>query len=628
MKTKKWMCFVAVLSAMAVSSSCQDWGEADPPAAGQIYPKLENVAEYTFDDDVLDPLLFKTGINDGGEIPMIVEDGTKGKVLSLDNGYVILNNPLKQVTVQNGASITFWMNQPVVTDEETGTALPQDLEGALIAFENDNASGRFYITANGWLNYRNVDGEWSENSPAEYKSGYITPGEWHYVALTVRNDGYGLYVDGERKADKKVDDFDCSKIVDFMNNVSTLYIGRGGDADTAPWMIDDLKLYRNQLTDKEIQRPRLPGESGGPGGVDFGSFDYCTETPVLTVGLQDCSGAWWTHFSNYYRIPADANMRLSFTNHTSGGGNWNNWNLCVCTDADRNSDGYAEYFVIRSDLYGWGDAYNGANWTSTGYPASDDEWSEFRADMEGAEVVIDIERQGDQVLVTATARCAGGTEYVERFTAVCGDGTQVIRAFLITDGSYLELHRDGIHAFWPVEITSATVGATDNSSGWWTAFSDYFVINPGMSLNLQLVNHTSGGGNWNNWCACVSTDADRGGDGYAEYFVIRSDLYGWGDAYNAANWTSGGGYDDVGSDDWAKFRADMEGADVNVRIERSGNKVTYTSNAVATDGTGYNESLWAECGGGTQAVRAFLIVDGSHFILKPAQCFTYVPVYK
>ncbi|MBO4944642.1 MAG: hypothetical protein J6C91_05220, partial [Muribaculaceae bacterium] len=376
---------------MTTSSACQDWGEADPPAGNQTYPKLENVAEYAFDDEELDPMQFKTGIYDGGEVPVLAADDVKGTVLSLNGGYVTIDNPLKGASIQEGVSMTFWMKQDVALDPETEEPLPQDLEGALLAFENDNASGRLYFTANGCISYSGIDGEWIENDPTLYKSGYITPGEWHYVALTIRNNGYGLYVDGERKVEKEVNDFDCSKLVNFVGNVSTLYIGRGAEAETQPWMIDDLKLYRNCLTDKEITRPRLPGEGPGPGGFDFATFDYCTETPVLAVGQEDCSAGWWTTFSNYYRIPAGANMRISFTNHTSGGGTWNNWNLCLCTDADRGGDGYAEYFVLRSDLYGWGDAYSAPVGTG-GYEAGD--WDKFRADMEGAEVVLDVARKG------------------------------------------------------------------------------------------------------------------------------------------------------------------------------------------------------------------------------------------
>lgn len=622
MKSKKWMCVMAVAAVMTVSSACQDWGEADPPAAGQIYPKLENVATYAFDDDQLDPLQFKTGIYDGGEIPAMADDEERGKVLALDGGYVMLGNPLRGASIQEGVSMTFWMKQEVALDPETEEPLPQDLEGALLAFENDNASGRLFFTANGWISYSGVDGEWSENDPSLYKSGYMAPGEWHYVALVFRNDGYGLYVDGERKVDKEVNDFDCSKLVSFAGNVSTLYIGCGADAETKAWKIDDLKLYRNCLTEKEIARPSTGGSTGG---IDYSKFDYCTELPALTVGLEDCSGGWWTHFSNYYRIPQDANLRISFTNHTSGVGNWNNWNLCLCTDADRGGDGYAEYFVIRSDLYGWGDSYGTGTWSSSGgYETGD--WDAFRADMEGAEVVIDITRSGDQVVAKATATAKNGTVYTEQFTTTCGDGTQVVRAFLITDGSYLEIHKEGVCAFWPAEVTTVTVGAEDNSTGWWSVFSDYFAINPDMNLSIRFTNHTSGVGNWNNWNLCLCTDAERGGDGYAEYFVVRSDLYGWGDSYASGNWSSSGGYE---SGDWDKFRADMEGADVTVTIERSGNKATYTSRAVAaTDGTVYTESIWGECGDGSQTVRAFLICDGSHFVMKPADCYTYVPVYK
>lgn len=618
MKTKKWMCVIAAAAVMMTSSSCHDWGEMDPPAANDVYPTLENVAQYTFEDEILDPMLFKTGSYTGTDIPELVTDDTKGQVLYLNHGYVTMTNPLAAVTCQNGVSLTFWMKQDVaLTGDDDEAAPEQDLTGALIGFTNANDTGRLFFTANGWLSYSGIDGEWSENDPSQYKTGYITPGEWHYVALIVRDNGYGLYVDGERKTDKVVTDFDSSKLVKFMNKVSTLYIGKGSDTETAPWMIDDLKIYRNQISDKEIARPNMGGGSG-PGGFDFGSFDFVTEPVISNIGSPDCTAGWWQEFSNYYRIPAETNLRLSFTNHTSGGGNWNNWNLCLCTDADRGAEGYEEYFVIRSDLFGWGGAYNGDNFSNTGYG----DWDKFRADMEGAEVVIDITRSGAEIFVKATATCKDGTVYVENFHAECGDGLQVVRAFLIVDGSYLEMHTGDIIAYLPVEISNTTVGATDNSTGWWQEFSDYFTLTPGVNLNLSLINHTSGGGNWNNWCLCACTDAERGGDGYTEYFVVRSDLFGWGECYIGDNWNSSG------YGDWDKFRVDMEGAAVNVKVERKGATVTYTSVAVAPDGTVYTESLPAECGDGSQTIRAFLIVDGSHFVLNPAECYIYVPVYK
>lgn len=337
MKTKKWKSALVALAVMATISSCHDWGEMDPPAAGDIYPTLENVAEYTFSDEELDPMVFKTGSYTGFDIPELYADAEKGQVLYLNNGYVTMANPMARVKCQNAVSMTFWMRQGAAAAAEGDEAAqadggdaaevqePQDLTGALISFTNDNETGRLFFTANGWLSYSGVDGEWEDNNPAQYETGYIKPGEWQYVALIVRNDGYALYVDGQQKVNKTVTNFDCSKMVQFMNNVSTMQIGRGSDTDTAPWMIDDLKMYRNQITDKEIARPKLTGGGGsGPGGeqslepvkpVYFNSFDGGANGATIYGGgeYKYIGGIWGSVFSNamdgmranYLMLPED-----------------------------------------------------------------------------------------------------------------------------------------------------------------------------------------------------------------------------------------------------------------------------------------------------------------------------------
>ncbi len=297
MKTNRLMFSMAATVAMITLPSCHEWGEMDPPAADQVYPSLENVANYDFNYEELDPMIFKTGIYMGGEVPSLYADPVKGQVLYLNNGYVAINNPLASTTVQNGVSMTFWMKQgtpsaevePQADEAEEPVVEPQDLTGALIAFENENATSLTFFTANGWLSYTGVDGEWEDNNPAKFETGYITPGDWHYVALIVRDNGYGIYVDGQLKVDKKVGDFDFSKILRQMNNVSTLYIGKGSESETAPWMIDDLKIYRNQITEKEIARPNLGGGSSGPGGPS----GYQPVTPIyyntFDAGLNGCT---------------------------------------------------------------------------------------------------------------------------------------------------------------------------------------------------------------------------------------------------------------------------------------------------------------------------------------------------
>ncbi len=629
MKTTKWMPATAMTAVILLgASACStDWGKMDPPAGVAIAPKLENVATYEFEDEKLDPMIFKThGVTDDA-VPSLAQDERKGNVLSLPaGGWVLLHNPLNQVTCQEAASLTFWMKQiPTVdvADDGTETVSPQDLASPLFAFTNESENAHLYFSANGWLDYSAPDGEWSENNPADFATGYMPQGEWNYVALSVRNDGYDLYVNGEKKVAKNVTDFDCSKLVAFMNSVPNLTIG-SPDASEA-WMIDDLKVYRNALTAKEITRPRLPGEGNVGGGFDFATFEYRVGDPIYNIGASDCSSGWWQEFSNYFRIPAETSLRLTFTNHTAGDGNWQNWNLCLATDAERGEAGYNEYFVIRSDLYGWGGAYDGANFTNTGYPTNDDEWGIFRQDMNGANVVIDIKRVGPEINVKATATCLNGKVYVENFHATCDEGDQIVRAFLIVDGSYLELDNENCYAFWNVPLEKQIVGAIDNSTGWWLEFSDYFAIPSNLSLHLGFQNFSAGTGNWQNWNLCVSTEAERGGDGYEEYFVIRSDLYGWGSAYDGANFTNTG-YP-TNDDEWGIFRQEMNGAYVDLKVMRDNERVTVDALESCPSGKIYRECFWANCGSGDQTVNAFIICDGSHFEFDTEDCYLFKSVF-
>ncbi len=621
MTKSKCMSAMALAILLTTAASCDDWGRKDPPAGNQVKPTLENVAVFDFETEegLLDPAVFKAVANPGGAAPEIVEDEIKGNVLHLDNGYLSISNPFNKVTLQEAASFTFWMKQPVLTetdDEGNETALPQNLAGPLFSFENETRNARLSINPNGGFTYEAPDGEWKENDPAEFTTGYITPGEWHYVAVIINNDGYDWWVDGDRKVSKTLAGFDCSKLVKFINNVPVMTIG--SPDNNGLWLADDIKVYRNTITAKETARPNIGNGGSGPGGFDFSKFEYVIGTPIFNVGQPDCSSPWWTDFSNYYRIPAETSMNFRFINHTAGTGNWTNWNLCVATDADRGADGYAEYFVIRSDLFGWGESYNGDNWSSTGYG----DWDKFRVDMEGAVVNVNVVRTGSRIDVKAVANCPDGTVYEENFFAECGDGSNVVRAFFIVDSSYLEFDKDNCYPYWPVEINTPNIGQPDCSSPWWTDFSDYYTIPSGMSLRLNFINHTAGTGNWTNWNLCVATDADRGADGYAEYFVIRSDLFGWGEAYNGDNWSN------TGYGDWDKFRVDMEGANVTLLITRNGAEVKVDATAECADGTVYVEHFTAQCGDGSQILRAFLIVDSSYLNMNAAGSCLFTPTYK
>ena len=614
MKTKRWPRLLLAVFTVLSFSACQDWGEMDPPAGDQTYPKLERVANINFEETEFDPSSFNYYAYDGGEIAVVEDSDDKlyGKVLHLPNGYARLFNPLNAVKVQNGVSMTFMLKQALQMDKETDEPLENDLQGAIFSFQNANGTQRMFLTANGWLRYEALDGTYEANNPeTDCKTGMVeNDGQWHYVALKVHNEGYEVYVDGKKKVEKTEQNFDFSKIVKFMASSPYLYIGYGADEPTKEMWIDDLRLYRNQITSKEVADYRKPSS-----GEEIFTYPVATKT---TIGTPDCTSAWWSEFSDYYTIPANTAMRIAFTNHTSGVNNWNNWCLCLSTEAERGGDGYAEYFVIRSDLYGWGDdKFNLANFTNEGYGNDDAFWESFRKNMEGAKVTIDIERTGSSVKVTAIATCPDGTVYKEMYQQECGDGTQNVNAFLIVDASYLEMDTKETQYNAPVVINKQIVGTSDCSAAWWTEFSDYFTIHPNTSFEVDFTNHTSGVNNWNNWCLCLSTEAERGGDGYAEYFVIRSDLYGWGDdKFNLGNFTNEG----YGNDDafWETFRKNMEGAKVTIVIERSGASIKVTATATCLDGSIYKEVYQQECGDGTQNVNAFLIAEAAYLELDKA----------
>ncbi len=171
------------------------------------------------------------------------------------------------------------------------------------------------------------------------------------------------------------------------------------------------------------------------------------------VGAGDYSSAWWTAFSDYFRIPTGKLLHLEFVNHTSGINNWNNWNLAVTNDtADRASAAYKEYFVLRSDAYGWGGtmanvdpsyAFN-IKMITQNYPdlnGNGDIWDDFRTTMQGAHVSLDIDHSATgNVFVTATAVGTNGTTLVETYhqpvSAIAN-----INAFLVCDGSYFEMKK-------------------------------------------------------------------------------------------------------------------------------------------------------------------------------------------
>ncbi|HEY4785197.1 MAG TPA: hypothetical protein VIH57_04075 [Bacteroidales bacterium] len=226
----------------------------------------------------------------------------------------------------------------------------------------------------------------------------------------------------------------------------------------------------------------------------------------------------------------------------------------------------------------------------------------------------------------------------------CAFCAAVLAAFVLVGCSKLDLYSinapsdlqhkiDSIAAAKPktgdttyITIATAIAGAEDNSSAWWTAFTDYFAIPTNKLLHLEFINHTSGVNNWNNWNLVVA-NAKRDAANYSEYFVLRSDAYGWGGtmanvnpkyAFDIKMITQN--YPDINGngDIWDDFRTTMQGARVSLDIDHSATgNVFVTATAVGTNGTTLVEK-YQQPVSATDTIITFLVCDGSYFQMKKA----------
>lgn len=188
---------------------------------------------------------------------------------------------------------------------------------------------------------------------------------------------------------------------------------------------------------------------------------------VAEVGAKDYTSGWWVDFSQYFEVPQGKCLTIKFINHNGGSANnWNNWNICVAS-GERDSDGYSEFFVLRSDAYGWGNGdYNGAM-IGQDYPDTDgdgDIWNDFRAYLDGAsvEMTIDYATAGT-VFLTAKHTAVDGTVLTETYEQPVTGTT--VTAFLIADASFMEVKEAFLEPSKILEIpdemaTSITVTGT------------------------------------------------------------------------------------------------------------------------------------------------------------------------
>ncbi len=290
------------------------------------------------------------------------------------------------------------------------------------------------------------------------------------------------------------------------------------------------------------------------------------------VGYTDCSTPWWTVHSDPVKVEAGTTTKVHFKNYTNGLANWNNYlvvlqNVAKAHSAEDDAS-YKEYAVLRADNYGWGAGYDGIATTETNQDA---DWTTWLADMNGADVILEITNNGTTADVYATIYAKSGNTYYQKYNGIAVDG-DLYYCFTI-EGGY-------------IEIKGTPVGLFDNSTPWWSNHSDTKKIEVGETERVYFKNYTNGVANWNNYLVVLQNVANahsaEDDASYKEYAVLRSDNYGWGAGYDGIATT------ETNQDaDWAVWLSDMNGADVVLDITNNGTTADVYATIYAKSGAVY-----------------------------------------
>ncbi|MBD5275338.1 MAG: hypothetical protein HDS37_04460 [Bacteroides sp.] len=564
MKNSIKSCILFGSLAVAAASCGPDWGKMDPPAGNQIYPSLQNVASYNFDEE-LDPLLVELASHLGGTPALVaVDDSVQSPVLDISHGsYARLSNALKSVDCQTSASVSFWYKQLSGITPEDGSVAPIEASSSVLRWNTDENTLDF--TANGCLKLKSGDKTLTLNN--ETTNDFIKADKWQFITLVVANDGYKLYVGGEEMPVNVPEGTDLSEAVAMMNRADYVTLNADGGQHM---LIDDFTFFRNSATEKEAKQPKKGkiGQTGGPGneGPNYSKW--------ILVGEEDNSTGFWTTWGPYVNLTGDGTIHYEFINYSNELNNWCNWLLCLTNGIERNGDGYTEYLVLRADNYGWGTLYE------TGEMSCDFNWDTFKQDMNGAFVSMDINRTGTSVEVKSVITTVDGQEYNYRKT-IEGVDVPTLGSFLFVEGGHLLIDPESVFTGTVYKPGEYTVG-TDYNTGFWSVWSNQVRMEGNFTnFAFEFINHSPGEGatNWQNWGLIVTNGYQSGGNqdpAYAEHYYLRADAYGWGSLYESSTMTHGF--------DWSTYPADMKDAYVRMYFTYQNQELTMSARQTKADG--------------------------------------------
>ncbi len=267
-----------------------------------------------------------------------------------------------------------------------------------------------------------------------------------------------------------------------------------------------------------------------------------------TIGATDNSTAFWKAHSEAVKVAPYETVVTTFTNYTSGGGNWNNFVIVLATQ-----DGGTEYGVLRADNWGWGTGWTGEELATKCMPSGGQaDWASWLAAMDGAKVTVCVTNNGDGTADVRTTMLGNdGQIYTQDYIG--------LNTVTNPDDFYFHFTVDNCH----LEFDDV-LGAENNSTDFWNAHSEAFRVEPGRTLTRRFKNYTNGGGNWENFVIVLASQ-----DGGTEYGVLRADNWGWGTGWPGEELGSHC-MPSGGQSDWATWLAAMDEAMVTVSVTNNG----------------------------------------------------------
>ncbi len=136
------------------------------------------------------------------------------------------------------------------------------------------------------------------------------------------------------------------------------------------------------------------------------------------------STAWWTNYSDFYKLTGDFDVTFEIANKSDGGANWNNVSTVLSNAIDYpdaipaagTTPGYSEYMVMRMDNWCW--SPTGDNLTVEGVDVVKEcDWNfdTFPVAMTDAKITLNVTRKGNDFAFVSSVVCSDGNTYNQSY---------------------------------------------------------------------------------------------------------------------------------------------------------------------------------------------------------------------